>query len=118
MEDKRLVALFRGQAKNQRLPLKFRDHSIKEPIESGWKEQCEAKIRRSSVTICLVGRMTHLSDAVNWEIRKSVELDKAVMAVYLVDGHPPLPAALQENSTRPVRWKINEIMTGIRRVVE
>lgn len=72
MEDKRLVDLFRGQAKNDRLPLEFRDHSIKEPFDWAWKTQCEEKIRRCSLTICLVGHRTYQSEAVNWEIYKSV----------------------------------------------
>jgi hypothetical protein len=116
MEDKALVDLFRGQAKNKRLPLEFRDHSIKEPFEREWKTQCEEKIRRCSLTICLVGEKTYQSEAVNWEIRKSVELGKGLMAVHLVGGYPPLPAALRENSITPVRWKMDEIMNEIMRV--
>jgi len=55
MEDKTLVDLLRGQAKNEHLPLEFRDHSIKEPFDWAWKIQCEEKIRRCSLTIGLVG---------------------------------------------------------------
>jgi len=116
MEDKPLVELFRGHAKNERLPLEFRDHSIKEPFEQKWKTQCEEKIKRCSVTICLVGEKTYQSEAVNWEISKSVELGKGLMAVYLVEGYPPLPAALRENNITPVRWKLDEIMDEIKRV--
>jgi len=116
MEDKTLVDFFRGQAKNERLPLEFRDHSIKEPFDSAWKSQCEDKIRRCSLTICLVGHNTYQSKAVNWEIRKSAQLGKGIMAVYLVNGYPPLPEALSENSVRAVRWKMNEIMAELVRV--
>lgn len=118
MEDKTLVDLFRGQASNERLPLEFRDHSIKEPFDQAWKTQCEEKIRRCSVTICLIGYKTYQSEAVNWEIRKSVELTKGLMGVYLVDGYSPLPEALKENSITPVRWKMDEIMDEIRRVAQ
>ncbi|MBA7495921.1 hypothetical protein ES702_06517 [subsurface metagenome] len=116
MEDKALVDLFRGQARNERLPLEFRDHSIKEPFDRAWKTQCEEKIRRCSITICLVSNNTYRSEAVNWEIRKSVELGKSLMGVYLVDGYPSLPEALRENSITPVRWKMDQIMNEIRRV--
>lgn len=116
MEDGALVNLFRGQAKNKRLSLKFRDHSIKEPSDRAWKKQGEKKIRQSSVTICLIGHKTYRSKPVNWEMRKSIELDKGVMGVYLVDGSPPLPEVLKENSITPVRWKMDEIMNEIRRV--
>lgn len=118
MEDKTLVDLFRRQIKNKRLPLNFRDHSIKEPFDSAWKTKCEEKIRRSSVTICLVGPMTYKSDAVNWEIRKSIELGKGIVAVYLTSEQPTLPEALKEYSVKPVNWNSNEIMNEIRRVAQ
>lgn len=116
MEDKTLVDLFRGQARNERLPLEFRDYSIKEPFGKAWKTRCEEQIRLCSLTICLVGYKTYQSEAVNWEIRKSIELRKGIMAIYLVDGSPTLPEALQENFVRPVRWKMDEIMDEIRRI--
>ena len=116
MEDAHLVGLFRGQAGNKRLPLQFKDHSIKEPFDRAWKTQAEEKIRRCSATICLIGNETYKSDAVNWEIHKSAELGKGVMAVYLVEEYPPRPKALQELHISPVRWKMSQIMRELRRV--
>ena len=116
MEDKALVEMFRGQARNEHLPLEFRDHSIKEPFNQAWKTQCEEKIRNTSLIICLVGNETYKSEAVNWEIRKSVELGKGLMAVYLVSGYPHLPEALRENNVTPVHWKMDDIMNEIKRV--
>lgn len=116
MEDKKLVDLFRGQARNRRFLLSFRDHSVKEPFERAWKTQCEEKIRRCSLTICLVGYETYQSEPVNWEIRKSVEIGKGLMAVYIVLGRPRLPEALRENGVVPVPWKMDKIMDEIRRV--
>ncbi len=117
MEDKQVVDLFRGQAKNDRLPLEFRDHSIKEPFEKAWKTQCREKIRRCSVTVCLVGRDTYKSEAVDWEIRESDELGKAVMAIDVGPGTPRLPEALKDLGVQPVRWNMTEIMAEIRRLV-
>jgi hypothetical protein len=118
MEDKCLVDLFQEQAKNNHLLLEFRDYSIKEPFEEAWKTHCEEIIRHCSLTICLVGHATRHSEAVNWEIRKSIELSKGVMAVYLVTGYPRLPQALLENSIIPIRWNMDEIMNEIRRVAK
>ncbi|MDV2503817.1 MAG: TIR domain-containing protein [bacterium] len=114
MEDKKLVNLFRGQVQNERLPLNFRDHSIKEQFDRAWKTHCENKIRRCSRTVCLIGYKTYLSEAVDWELRKSVELGKGIIAVYLVDGNPPLPKVLREKGVRAVRWEMEEIMREIR----
>ena len=116
MEDKVLVDLFRGQARNSLLPIEFRDHSIKEPFDRAWKTQFEEKIRKCSVTICLIGNRTYLSEAVNWEIRKSVELGKGLMAVYLTDLQPRLPEALRQYSVNPVRWNPDKIMEEMRTV--
>ena len=117
MEDKKLVDLFRAQAKNRNLPLEFRDHSVKEPFEGAWKNRCEEKMRRCSLVICLVGDETYRSAPVNWEIRKAVELGKGLIAVDLVDGLPQLPEALGENSVVPVPWKMDKIMDEIRGAV-
>jgi hypothetical protein len=116
MEDKDLVELFRGQARNRRLDLEFRDYSIKEPFDRAWKTNCERIIQMCSATICLVGESTYRSDAVDWEIRKSAELGKGIMAVYLGSTSVPLPPALRELGVRPVRWKMDEIMKELRDV--
>ena len=73
-EDKGLVDLFRSQARDRQAALVFRDYSIKETFEHAWKTNAERLIRACSVTLCLIGGTTYRSEAVDWEIRKSVEL--------------------------------------------
>ncbi len=116
MEDKRLAEMFRGQAKNPRLDLEFRDYSIKEPFDSAWKTNCERIIRMCSATICLVGQNTYKSEAVNWEIRKSAELRKGVMAVYISGSAVVLPAALKELGVQPVPWQTDHIVRELEKV--
>ena len=118
MEDKDLVELFRGQAKNRRLDLQFRDYSIKEPFESAWKTNCTEVIRKCSATICLIGRETYKSDAVDWEIRKSAELGKGIMAVYLRESSVPIPNALRELNVQPIPWDMEKIMSQLRKIVK
>lgn len=115
IEDEDLVRLFRGQAKNKRLDLEFRDYSIKEPFETAWKTNCERIIRICSATICLVGRNTYRSEPVDWEVRKSVELDKGIMAVSLVDN-VIVPRVLRELDVKPVKWQIDLIMRNLEAV--
>ena len=109
MEDKDLVELFRGQAKNKRFDLEFRDYSIKTPFDHSWKTNCEKIIRRCSTTICLVGKNTHKSDAVNWEIRKSTDLGKKIIAIYLDGSSVALPQSLRDLNVRPVAWNVDAI---------
>ena len=114
MEDKLLVDHFRVQAQNQHLPFAFRDYAVRDGFDTSWKSQAEELIRSSSVTLCFVGRGTYQSEPVNWEIQKSIELDKPVVAVYLVDEALPLPKALQDHSITPVGCQ----MYGIARAIE
>lgn len=116
-EDQGLVELFRGQARDERLGLTFRDYSIKESFDSAWKTNCERVMRICSATICLIGRTTYRSDAVDWEIRKSHELGKGIMAVFLDSGALTIPRALQELGVRPVAWQMDKITQELLDVV-
>ena len=111
---KPLVERFRRQATDSRCGLVFRDYSIKEPVQGAWKIHAERLIRRSNVTICLVGENTWRSSPVNWEIRKSAELGKKILAVYLESNTVRLPTALREVEATPMPWNIEKIMHRLR----
>lgn len=113
MEDQRLANAFRAQAKSSRTGLEFRDYSVKEPFERAWKTNAERLIRRCSATICLVGKDTHRSEAVNWEIRKSAALGKQLIAVRLRPDIRRLPVALRELGVATVSWEIEAIMSEL-----
>ncbi len=113
VEDKTLVDLFRGQARNRRVDLNFRDYSVKEPFENAWKTNVEALLRACSVTICLVGHATYASDAVNWEIDKSRELGNAVFGVYLQSRLVSVPTSLTKAGAPVIGWDIDKIMQAI-----
>jgi hypothetical protein len=116
MEDKDLVELFRGQAKNKRLDLEFRDYSIKEPFDYQWKTNCERVMRMCSATMVLIGRDTHKSSAVDWEINKTIELGKGLMAVRLLPTSVTVPASLTKFKVTPVSWNFEAIMSGLHAV--
>lgn len=110
MEHKNLVDRFRHQVKERSATLNLRDYSIKEPVEGAWKAHAEQRIRASAATICLVGDCTWQSEPVNWEVRKSAELHKRVLAVYLQPETRKVPAALSEIGVTPMPWNINAIV--------
>ena len=116
MEDQGLASAFRAQARSDRSDLEFRDYSVKEPFEQAWKTNVERLIRRCSATICLVGESTWSSDAVDWEIRKSDELGKKLVAVRLDPGVRRHPRALRELGVAVVPWDIGAIMRELGRV--
>ena len=110
MEHKSLVDQFRRQVKESCSAMNLRDYSIKEPVEGAWKAYAEQRIRASTATICLVGDSTWQSEPVNWEVRKSAELQKRVLAVYLQSEIRKVPAALSEIGVAPMPWNIKAIV--------
>lgn len=113
MEDKTLVELFRGQAKNRNNDLEFNDHSVKEPFENAWKTNVKAKINRCTVVICLIGSNTWRSDAVNWEIEESLRQGKKIFGVRLNDNSWVYPTAITNNRINVVGWNLEQIMKEV-----
>jgi hypothetical protein len=119
IEDKDLVTLFRGQAKNKNSDLAFDDYSVKEAINSTnaayIKTKIAEKIGAASVTICLIGQTTATSDWVDWEIRKSDELTKQVFGVRLHSDatKDKTPKALTDLGKKVLDWDIDKIVAEI-----
>ena len=113
MEDQLLANAFRGQAKSSRSDLELRDYSVKEPFDYAWKTSVERLLRLCSATICLVGKTTYQSDAVDWEIRKSAELGNQLIAVRLGPDITWFPAAIAELRITTVHWDIEAIMSEL-----
>lgn len=113
MEHEPLVEMFRDQARDSDSALIFRDYSIKEPVRGAWKKYAERLIRESSVTICLVGENTWRSEPVNWEVRKSADLGKRILAVYLQSSAVRTPPALVEIGVRPMPWDVGTIVDSL-----
>jgi hypothetical protein len=108
-EDLALVNLFRGQSKNENSDLDFVDFSLRVPFRSEnaqyIREGIRERIKSCSVTIVLIGKTTHKSEWVDWEIRESLKLGKGVVAVKLRDD-PSIrtPPALVENRIELLPW--------------
>ena len=109
-EDKAEVDLLRGQAKNENNDLEFNDWSLREPFKSKRadyiRQGISERIKQSSMTLVYVSDNTASSEWVNWEIRKSLELGKKVIAVHKGDAPPSsLPFAVEEHRIKVVAWK-------------
>lgn len=116
VEDKDAVELFRGQAKNKNSGLAFDDYSVRVPYNSTdadyIRRQISAKIKNSSVTICIVGATTHTSAWVKWEIEKSVAEGNKVIGVKLSTAGP-IPSALTAARAPIYTWNIADIVAAI-----
>lgn len=116
-EDLDRVNLFRAQAKNEYSNLEFDDYSVKESINSYnaeyIKQQITGQIKYASLTVCLCGPTTHSSPWVNWELNKTLELGKPIMAVWLYnDGRIQYYPGPLKDWPR-VDWDHSEIMTAM-----
>ena len=117
MEDQHLAELFRNQAKAELSAVEFRDHAVREADDS-WKERCDEIIQTSAATICLIGRRTHQSKAVDWELRRTAELGKPLMGVYLENETLPTPRALADLGVQPVPWELDRIVCELDRTLD
>ncbi|MCI1279002.1 MAG: TIR domain-containing protein [Nitrospira sp.] len=113
-EDLELVNLFRGQAKLENSDLDFHDYSIKEPFDSHNAQYIQRgiaeQIKPATLTLCLYGPTTHTSRWVDWELKKTLELGKPLMGVYLYgDGRIKYYPGPLEPWPR-VGWNIREIV--------
>ena len=110
---KALVDKLREQAETSCSALRFHDYAIEKPIDGGWRLEVERLIRVSAATLCLIGDTTWQSEPVNWEIRKSAELGKRVLAVYLHPEPVRVPAALTEIGVTPIPFNVNAIVSEL-----
>ena len=116
-EDLNLVNLFRGQAKNEQFDLEFDDYSIKEAFDSRNAEYIgrgiTEQIKYATLTVCLYGPTTYLSQWVEWELNQTLALGKPMMGVWLYnDGRIKYHPAPLEKWPR-VPWDIPKIVQAM-----
>lgn len=109
-EDLDEVNLLRGQAKNENSPLEFNDWSVSEPYNSERaeyiKQRISERIQQSSVTVIYLSRESAKSQWCDWEVNRSVELGKKVIAVYKGDIKPIVRfEAIEKNGIKCVPWR-------------
>lgn len=84
-EDIGSVKGLRLMNSNTDFEIEFYDQSVKESINSAnaayIKSVIKDQIRRSSVTLCLVGTTTYKSAWVEWEVETSVESGNKIIAM-------------------------------------
>lgn len=109
-EDLDEVNLLRGQAKNENSPLEFNDWSVSEPYNSERaeyiKQRISERIQQSSVTVIYLSKESAKSQWCDWEVNRSVELGKKVIAVYKGDVKPNVRfEAIENNGIKCVPWR-------------
>lgn len=108
-EDVDEVNLLRAQAKNENNDIEFNDHSVRVPYNSDRAEYIKSKIKdrinRSSMTVVYLSNSTAKSQWVKWEVEKSIELGKKVIATHSGERYDgELPSWLTKSSIKVVPW--------------
>jgi hypothetical protein len=94
---------------NPDFELEFYDESIKEPIDSRnadyIKRVIGEQISRASVTVCLISKTTYQSKWVDWELEKSDEEEKTIIAMAIKGvERATLPALIKEKKLTFWTW--------------
>lgn len=128
-EDQQQVEGFRGLINNPNHPLDFHDHSLKNPVvgQTGKpityspynpksrpvRREILRKFEKASRMVVLIGKSTHKSDWVKWEIvtfyenkkRLPGKTRKRIRAMWLLNcENTSLPNVLKGRSIQPMRW--------------
>ncbi len=103
------VNLLRAHAKNEKSEIEFIDRSVKDPINSARAEYIKQKIteriRQCSQTVVYIADNTHNSGWVKWEVEKSLQLGKGVIAVHKGETSPlMIPSCIKDNNIKVVSW--------------
>lgn len=108
-DDSNEVELLRGQAKNDKSKIEFIDYSVKVAINSEKaetiKKEISDRIRQCSQTVVYITDATSSSSWVKWEVEKSLQLGKDVIAVHKGDSPPSkIPSCIKDNNIKIVSW--------------
>ena len=108
-EDLNEVNLLRAHAKNENSDIEFNDHSVHEPYDSERAEYIRSRlgemINQASTTVVLISDNTSQSQWVKWEVGKSLELGKRVIAMHVGDNPlDKIPTWIEEHNINLVPW--------------
>ena len=108
-EDIDEVNLLRAQAKNENSDIEFNDHSVREPYNSERadyiKQKISERITRSSVTVVYLSHSTAQSQWVKWEVERSLELGKRVIATHSeANAGVSVPSWISSKGIEVVPW--------------
>ena len=114
-KDRHAKELLKAQSKNKKIKLEFSDRSPERAFSNKWKTKMKNRIRDSSATIIMIGKDTHRSKAVNWEIEQSRKAGNKIIGVQIHKGkHHRLPPTMRKREELK-RWKIETIKRRLRK---
>ena len=103
------VNLLRGQAKNDNSDIEFIDRSVRVEFKSAKadyiKDRLVDRINQASMTVVYLSSNTQDSTWVNWEVQRSLDLGKDIVAVHSGNTPPSnLPSFISRHNIAVVPW--------------
>lgn len=90
------------------------DVSVNSNDAAAIKRVISAKINNSTYFLCLVGKDTHNSEWVSWEIKKAVELGKKIIAVKISSTNTTPSELLGVGAT----WAMSFTFIAIKKAID
>ena len=117
-DDVKQVRGLRLMAANPNFDVEFYDKSLRIPVNSldavYIKSVIREKIKRSSVTLCLVGESTYKSEWVDWELNESEKQENSIVAMTLKGIESvTFPRYLKNNKITVYEWNHDYLKTLI-----
>ena len=103
---------------NREFDFYLNDQSVDVSVDStnaaAIKRVISAKINESTYFLCLIGKKTHDSNWVAWEINKAIELNKKLIAVKIDNGNISPSEILGVNAS----WAMSYTFESIKKAIE
>jgi hypothetical protein len=119
VQDRWAIDYLRAAAASPDYDIEFYDESVREPFDSVnadyIRSRLREKISRTSVTVCIVGRLTHASRWVGYELRKCLEKGNTIIAVGLPEATMPvrMPRLLEATRAPLMAWNLDDLRRAI-----
>jgi hypothetical protein len=116
-EDKNYKNLLLAWDKHSDFDFSMDDHSADVSIDStdaaAIKRAISAKINNATYFLCIIGKKTHKSKWVKWEIEKAVELKKKIIAVKIEKDNTSPDAILNVGAKWAMSFTFDSIKNAI-----
>ncbi len=116
--DKHYKNLLVAWDKNKEFDFAFYDASVDVSVDStdaaAIKRIISARIKNATHFLCIIGKHTHKSGWVEWEIEKAVELKRKLVAVKIDSGNTS-HSAIQGVSAK---WAMSFTFESIKKAIE
>lgn len=116
--DRHYKTLLKAWDANGAFDFNFHDHSADVSIQStnatAIKRAISTKINNATYFLCIIGKKTHKSGWVKWEIDKALELNKKLVAVKTDRSNTPPRGLSRVGATWAMSFTEDAIKTAVK----